>query len=79
MAAIRRKKKNNNGAHKVSKYTIIKRLEQAGKFEEAINILKNNELLYQKWLSVQELRSDDENAINLFTDIGLNPDKMLSR
>lgn len=78
MAAVRRLKKQNQIVQKISKYTIIKRLEQQDKFEQAINMLKKDELLYQKWLAVTAINSNDQNAINLFNALGLDPKIMLS-
>lgn len=78
MAAVRRLKKQNQIVQKISKYTIIKRLEQQDKFEQAINMLKKDELLYQKWLAVTSINSNDQNAINLFNALGLDPKIMLS-
>lgn len=79
MAAIRRKLKKAPGYHLVDKYTIIKRLEESGKFEIAISALKSNELLYQKWLAVKEIKSNDEKARNLFEEIGLDPNIILDK
>lgn len=79
MAAIRRKKKTDLGYHLVDKYTIIKRLEELNKFNEAISVLKSNELLYQKWLAVSKIRNDDQNARAMFTAIGLDPDSILAK
>lgn len=79
MAAIRRKTKFELDYHLVDKYTIIRRLEESGRFEIAISALKSNELLYQKWLAVREIKNNDEKARKLFEDIGLDPDVILAK
>ena len=63
----------------VSKLTIISRLEAQGKFQAAIDALKANEFMYEKWQAVSHLQSDDANAIALFTAIGCDPDEILAR
>lgn len=79
MAAIRRKTNFELGYHLVDKYTIIRRLEESGRFEIAISALKSNELLYHKWLAVKEIKSNDEKARKLFEDIGLDPEVILAK
>lgn len=79
MAAIRRQVGVFNGYHMVSRYKIIKRLEAANKFNEALAVLKSDDLLYEKWQSLLEVRSDDTQARELFISIGLDPDVMLAK
>lgn len=67
------------GPHRVSKYTIITRLEAAGKFAQALAVLRSDDLLYEKWSAVTVIHSDDKPARDLFTAIGLDPDEMLAR
>ena len=62
----------------VSKYTIITRLEQAGKFDEALAALKSDDLLYEKWSAVSEIKNTDQPARALFASIGLDPDVILA-
>lgn len=64
--------------HTVSKLTIITRLEEQNKFDEALVALKQDDLLYEKWSAVSELRSNDVNARALFAAIGCDPDAILA-
>ncbi len=79
MAAIRHKKKPDLGYHTVSRLTIITRLEEAGKFNDARAILEANKLNYEKWNSVLEIRSTDSVAIGLIQAVGLDPDVILAK
>lgn len=67
------------GPYPVSKYTIITRLDAAGKFADALTALKSDELLYEKWSAVSVIHSDDQPARDLFTAIGLEPDTILAK
>lgn len=67
------------GPHAVSKYTIITRLEAAGKFADALAALRSDDLLYEKWSAVTAIKPDDQPARDLFRSIGLNPDEILAR
>lgn len=77
--AVQYRKRPQRGYHMVPRYTIIKRLEAAGKFADALAALKSDDLLYEKWQSLLEIRSDDAQARALFTQLGLDPDEMLAR
>lgn len=79
MGAIRRKKPADQGFHTVSKYIVITRLEAAGKFTDALAALKADDLLYEKWSAVSEIRNTDQPARDLFTAIGLDPDVILAK
>lgn len=72
------RQKASNPAWSVSKLTIINRLSAAGKFEVALTALRADALLYEKWLAVSALRSDDVNARALFTAVGADADAMLA-
>ena len=56
---------NLNQVHAVSKYIVILRLEEAGKFNAALAALKSDDLLYQKWLAVTQIKSNDQPARGL--------------
>lgn len=79
MSAIRRKKPAYPGYHTVSKYLVITRLESANKFSQALSALKSDDLLYEKWSAVTEIRNTDQPARDLFTAIGLDPDVILAK
>lgn len=79
MAAIRRKIKSQQKYHEIAKLTVINRLEQAGKFNDALSALKADDLLYEKWSAVSVIRSDDAHARGLFSALGLDPDVILAR
>lgn len=64
--------------HAVSKVTVIRRLQAAGKFNAALNALKADPLLYEIWSAVLEIRSDDANARALFTAVGADPAVILA-
>ncbi len=64
--------------HYVSKITIIRRLQAAGKFDAALTALKANALLYELWLAVSAIRSDDTQARALFAAVGADPDAMMA-
>lgn len=78
MAAIRRKVMNNN-VHAISKLELIKRLEAVDMFNDALSILKADDLLYEKWSAASEIRQDDVNARALFLNLNLDPDVMLGK
>ena len=69
---------NGTPVHDVSKFTIITRLVEANKFAEALAALKADDLLYEKWSTVQVVHSNDQAARDLFTAIGLDPDVILA-
>lgn len=62
----------------ISKYTIITRIQAAGKFEAALAVLKSDDLLYEKWSSVAVIMSNDQPARDLFAAVGLDPDVILA-
>lgn len=64
--------------HTVSKITVINRLDAENKFEAALAALKTDDKLYEKWSAVSEIRSNDANAIALFTAIGCDPNEILA-
>lgn len=79
MGAIRRQTKPDLGHHTVSKYTVIKRLEAAGKFDQALTLLEPDRLNLAKWNAILEVRSDDIQAIALITAVGLDPAVILAK
>jgi len=68
----------NLAFHTVSKITVIRRLEALNKFDQALAALKQDDHLYEKWSAVNELQSNDVNAIALFTAIGCDPEEILA-
>ena len=68
----------NQPFHTVSKITVINRLEALNKFDAALSVLKQDDHLYEKWSAVSHLRSNDSNAIALFTAIGCDPTVILA-
>lgn len=79
MAAIRRTKNKNTQLNSISKLELINRLETVNKFQDALKILKSNELLYEKWSASTEIKTNDSNARNLLDSLGLDPDVILSK
>ncbi len=78
MAAFRKRKLKQTKIETISKLDLINRLEALNKFQDALKILKSNELLYEKWSASSEIKTNDINARNLLETLGLDPDKMLS-
>ena len=62
----------------VSKLTVIRRLNAAGRFTAAVTVLRSNTLLYEMWSAVSELRSDDTQARALFAAVGADPNEILA-
>lgn len=78
MAAFRKRKLKQTKIETISKLDLINRLEALNKFQDALKILKSNELLYEKWSASSEIKTNDINARNLLETLGLDPDEMLS-
>ncbi len=78
MAAFRKRKLKQTKIETISKLDLINRLEALNKFQDALKILKTNELLYEKWSASSEIKTNDINARNLLETLGLDPDEMLS-
>lgn len=78
MAAFRKRKLKQTKIETISKLDLIHRLEALNKFQDALKILKSNELLYEKWSASSEIKTNDINARNLLETLGLDPDEMLS-
>ncbi len=78
MAAIRKRNLKQTKTNSISKIDLINRLEAMNKFQEALQILKSDDLLYEKWSASSEIKTNDTNARNLLETLGLDPDKMLS-
>lgn len=62
----------------VPRMAIIDRLNDLGKFEDALTVLKSNSLLEQKWYALTEgVYADDEDISALLTAIGVEPSTVL--
>ena len=62
----------------ISTYTIVKRIEAAGKSEEASHALDLQPALKFRFLTVGSIRLDDPIARDMITALGLNPDVILA-
>jgi hypothetical protein len=78
MAAIRKRKLKQRKTNSISKLDLINGLETMNKFQDAIKILKTDNLLYEKWSAATEIKTNDKNVRSLLETIGLDPDEMLS-
>ena len=76
MAAIRRKKRKPE-VKTIDKLVLINRLEALDRFEDALAILKADDLLYEKWSAAAVIQQTDKNARNLLETLGLDPDLLL--
>ncbi len=76
MSAIRLKRKSENN-NSISKLELINRLEAIDRFEDALALLKSDDLIYEKWSAATVIKKDDKNAINLLKVLGLDPDLIL--
>src|SRR5262245_715375 len=65
--------KNVPPYHSVSSYRIVRRLEDAGKIDEADAALESNRTLLRRFYTVGTIPADDPNAIALLVAIGADP------
>lgn len=78
MAAIRKRKLKQRKTNSISKLDLINSLETMNKFQDAIKILKTDDLLYEKWSAATEIKTNDKDARSLLESLGLDPDKILA-
>jgi|GEM_PF-6174066 len=78
MAAIRKRKLNKVKINSISKLDLINRLEAINKFQDALEILKSDDLLYEKWSAATEIKTNDKNARGLLQNLGLDPAAILA-
>jgi len=65
------------GVQWISKYYVIQKITELGKYDEGIALLKSNDVAYQEWLAATDLSRTNAVLLGMLSTLSITMDQLL--